>query len=48
MSPVVGKKKFPYTKKGENAAEQYAEQTGKQLKVAKGKKPMPPQFMRKK
>lgn len=33
--PKVGKKAFPYTKKGEEAAEKYAKKTGKKLKITK-------------
>lgn len=33
--PMVGSKKFAYTKKGEEAAEKAAKKTGKQLKIAK-------------
>lgn len=29
--PLVGKKKFPYTKKGQQAAKQYAKKTGKRI-----------------
>lgn len=31
MSPKVGNKKFPYTKKGKMAAKKYAKKTGKKL-----------------
>jgi hypothetical protein len=30
--PTVGKKKFPYTKKGKAAAKKYAKKTGKKKK----------------
>lgn len=30
--PKVGKKKFPYTKKGKAAAKKYAKKTGKKIK----------------
>lgn len=30
--PKVGKKKFPYTKKGKAAAKKYAKKTGKKMK----------------
>jgi hypothetical protein len=30
--PEVGKKKFPYTKKGKTAAKKYAKKTGKKMK----------------
>tara|TARA_R100000963_G_C4580127_1_gene61458 strand:- start:56 stop:166 length:111 start_codon:yes stop_codon:yes gene_type:complete len=30
--PVVGKKKFPYTKKGKVAAKKHAKKTGKKIK----------------
>jgi hypothetical protein len=36
--PIVGKKKFPYTKKGEKAATEYARKTGKSVKKKKTKK----------
>lgn len=36
--PQVGKKKFPYTPKGEKEAEQQAKKTGQPLFVRKGKK----------
>ena len=33
--PKVGRKKFPYTKKGKTAARSYARKTGKKVKRAK-------------
>ena len=30
--PIVGKKKFPYTKKGKAAAKSYAKKAGKKMK----------------
>ena len=30
--PKVGKKKFPYTKKGKEAAKKHAKKTGKKMK----------------
>lgn len=33
--PTVGKKKFSYTKKGEEAAKKYAKKTGKKVKSKK-------------
>lgn len=35
--PKVGKKKFPYTEKGEEMAEKYAKKTGKKMVMTKGK-----------
>lgn len=35
--PKVGKKKFPYTEKGEKEAKKYAKKTGKKMKVSKKK-----------
>jgi hypothetical protein len=35
--PQVGKKKFPYTKKGEAAAKRYAKKSGKKMVVRKKK-----------
>lgn len=32
VMPLVGKKKFPYTKKGVQAAKAYAKKTGKKLR----------------
>lgn len=37
--PSVGKKKFPYTAKGEKAAAKYALKTGKKLTMKPPKKP---------
>lgn len=34
--PTVGKKKFPYTKKGKAAAKKAAAKTGKPMKKKKG------------
>jgi hypothetical protein len=34
--PVVGKRKFPYTQKGEKAAKKLAKKTGKKLTMMKG------------
>jgi len=34
--PMVGKKKFPYTKKGKMAAKKAAKKTGKKMKKMKG------------
>jgi len=31
--PMVGKKKFPYTKKGKEAAKKYAKKTNKKMKA---------------
>jgi|TARA_R110002020_G_scaffold1191_1_gene5832 hypothetical protein len=42
--PRVGKKKFPYTKKGKKAAKAYAKKKGKKAKVSKSK----PAWMRNK
>ena len=36
--PKVGKKEFPYTKKGMEMAKAEAKKTGKPMKKAKGKK----------
>lgn len=36
--PSVGKKKFPYTAKGEKAAKSYAKRSGKKMVVRKGAK----------
>lgn len=33
--PMVGKKKYPYTKAGKTAAKQAAKQTGKKVKKVK-------------
>ena len=33
--PKVGKKKFPYTKKGKEAAKRYAKKTGRKAKKSK-------------
>ena len=33
--PKVGKKKFPYTKKGKAAARKHAKKTGKKVKSSK-------------
>jgi hypothetical protein len=35
--PRVGKRHFPYTKKGMQQAKEYARKTGKPLRVSKGK-----------
>lgn len=35
--PKIGKKKFPYTEKGEEKAEKFAKKTGKKLKKKKAK-----------
>jgi hypothetical protein len=32
IMPMVGKKKFPYSKKGKAAAKKYAKKTGKKMK----------------
>lgn len=37
--PKVGKKKFPYTKKGKSSAKKYAKKTGQKM-MMKGKMPM--------
>jgi len=42
--PKVGKKHFPYTKKGKKAAKAYAKKKGKKVKVSKSK----PAWMRNK
>jgi hypothetical protein len=34
--PMVGKKKFPYTKKGKMAAKKTAKKSGKKVKKMKG------------
>jgi hypothetical protein len=34
--PMVGKKKFPYTKKGKMAAKKAAKKSGKKMKKVKG------------
>jgi hypothetical protein len=34
--PMVGKKKFPYTKKGKMAAKKAAKKSGKKVKKMKG------------
>tara|TARA_A100001201_G_scaffold68099_1_gene63096 strand:- start:497 stop:607 length:111 start_codon:yes stop_codon:yes gene_type:complete len=34
--PMVGKKKFPYTKKGKMAAKKAAKKSGKKMKKMKG------------
>ena len=34
--PMVGKKKFPYTKKGKMAAKKAAKKSGKKIKKMKG------------
>ena len=34
--PMVGKKKFAYTKKGKKAAKAYAKKSGKKMKKKKG------------
>lgn len=39
--PKVGKKSFPYTKKGEKAAHEYAEKKGKSVKSSKPDKDHP-------
>ena len=33
--PTVGKKKFPYTKKGKEAAKKHAQKTGRKAKKCK-------------
>ena len=33
--PTVGKKKFPYTKKGKEAAKRYAKKTGRKVSSKK-------------
>ena len=40
--PTVGKKKFPYNKKGEEAAEEEAKKKGKKVVKKKGAKKLPP------
>ena len=35
--PMVGKKKYPYTKAGKTAAKKAAAKSGKKVKKAKGK-----------
>jgi len=36
VMPKVGKKKFPYTKKGKSAAKSYAKKMGKPVKKMRG------------
>jgi hypothetical protein len=36
--PKVGAKRFPYTARGESAAKDYAEKTGKPMRVKKAAK----------